>query len=81
MAEVRVPRPGGGHPRTRPDALSADRAYSCVAYGFTCTDVRSHTASQRRMTRLDTDWPEVPRAAVHPASTAPRTSVAMRSSG
>ncbi|MGY3334882.1 transposase [Streptomyces filamentosus] len=29
MAEVRVPRQGGGHPRTRPDALSADRAYSC----------------------------------------------------
>jgi transposase len=29
MAEVRVPRPGGGHPRTRPDALSAVKAYSC----------------------------------------------------
>ncbi|MEV8563930.1 IS5 family transposase [Streptomyces sp. NPDC051917] len=29
MAEVRVPRRGGGHPRTRPDALSADKAYSC----------------------------------------------------
>jgi transposase len=29
MAEVRVPRQGGGHPRTRPDALSADKAYSC----------------------------------------------------
>ncbi|QTD95959.1 Transposase DDE domain protein [Streptomyces cyanogenus] len=28
MAEVRVPRRGGGHPRTRPDALSADKAYS-----------------------------------------------------
>jgi hypothetical protein len=29
MAEVRVPRQGGGHPRTRPDALTADKAYSC----------------------------------------------------
>ncbi len=29
MAEIRVPRQGGGHPRTRPESLSADRAYSC----------------------------------------------------
>lgn len=29
VEEIRVPRQGGGHPRTRPDALSADKAYSC----------------------------------------------------
>jgi transposase len=29
MAEVRVPREGGGRPRTRPEAVSADKAYSC----------------------------------------------------
>ncbi|WP_370087704.1 IS5 family transposase [Streptacidiphilus sp. MAP12-16] len=34
MAEVRVPRQGGGHPRTRPDALSADKAYSCKRIRF-----------------------------------------------
>ncbi|GHE15703.1 hypothetical protein GCM10010339_91190 [Streptomyces alanosinicus] len=28
LDRVRVPRPGGGHPRTRPECLSADNAYS-----------------------------------------------------
>lgn len=28
LERVRVPRPGGGHPRTRPDHLSGDKAYS-----------------------------------------------------
>lgn len=28
LQSVRLPRPGGGHPRTRPDHLCGDRAYS-----------------------------------------------------
>ncbi|WP_234341570.1 IS5 family transposase [Streptomyces sp. NRRL S-1813] len=28
MERIRIPRPGGGHPRTRPDRVLADRAYS-----------------------------------------------------
>jgi transposase len=28
LADIRVPRPGGGRPRTRPDAVLADKAYS-----------------------------------------------------
>ncbi|MEU3350245.1 IS5 family transposase [Streptomyces sp. NPDC037389] len=28
LDRIRVPRPGGGHPRTRPECLSADKAYS-----------------------------------------------------
>lgn len=28
LADIRVPRPHGGRPRTRPDAVLADRAYS-----------------------------------------------------
>lgn len=28
LERIRVPRPKGGHPRTRPDHLSGDRAYS-----------------------------------------------------
>lgn len=28
MDRIKVPRPGGGHPRTRPDHVLADRAYS-----------------------------------------------------
>ncbi|WJV47104.1 IS5 family transposase [Streptomyces flavofungini] len=28
LGQIRVPRPSGGHPRTRPDHLCADRAYS-----------------------------------------------------
>ncbi|MEU1596490.1 IS5 family transposase [Streptomyces sp. NPDC005708] len=28
MERIRVPRPGGGHPRTRPDHLGGDKAYS-----------------------------------------------------
>ncbi|GHG60986.1 IS5 family transposase [Streptomyces griseocarneus] len=28
MERIRVPRPGGGHPRTRPDRVGGDKAYS-----------------------------------------------------
>jgi transposase len=28
LEQIRVPRPGGGHPRTRPDHLGGDKAYS-----------------------------------------------------
>lgn len=28
LERIRVPRPNGGHPRTRPDHLSGDKAYS-----------------------------------------------------
>lgn len=28
LERIRVPRPGGGHPRTRPDHVSGDKAYS-----------------------------------------------------
>ncbi len=31
LAELRVPRPGRGRPRTTPDALRADKAYSARA--------------------------------------------------
>jgi transposase len=31
MAGIRVPRPGRGRPRTRPDSVIADRAYSSKA--------------------------------------------------
>ncbi|MER5482016.1 IS5 family transposase [Streptomyces sp. NPDC002812] len=30
LERVRVPRPGGGHPRTRPDHVSGDKAYSSL---------------------------------------------------
>jgi transposase len=28
LEQIRVPRPAGGHPRTRPDHLGGDKAYS-----------------------------------------------------
>lgn len=28
LDQIRVPRPAGGHPRTRPEHLSGDKAYS-----------------------------------------------------
>lgn len=28
LEQIRVPRPGGGHPRTQPDHLGGDKAYS-----------------------------------------------------
>jgi transposase len=31
LAAIRVPRPGGGRPRTRPDRVLADRAYTSKA--------------------------------------------------
>lgn len=33
MERVRVARPGGGHPRTRPDHLGGDKAYSSAGFG------------------------------------------------
>lgn len=35
MAGIRIARPGGGHPRTRPERVRADKAYSARA-------IRSH---------------------------------------
>ena len=40
LAEIRVPRLGGGRPRTRPDAVLADRAYGSRAN-------REHLRSRR----------------------------------
>jgi DDE family transposase len=31
LRRIRVPRPGGGHPRTRPDRVLADKAYGSRA--------------------------------------------------
>ena len=31
LGEIRVPRPGGGRPRTRPDLVLADKAYTSRA--------------------------------------------------
>ena len=31
LERIRVPRPGGGHPRTRPDRVLADKAYGSRA--------------------------------------------------
>lgn len=39
MAAIRVARPGGGHPRTRPDRIRADKAYSSRA-------IRAHLRSR-----------------------------------
>ena len=33
LEAIRVPRPGGGHPRTRPDRVLADKAYGSRARG------------------------------------------------
>lgn len=67
MAEVRVPRRGDGHPRTRPDALSADKACSCRRIRIYLRRRQSPTASRRRRTRWATGWPGAKRAAAHPA--------------
>ena len=61
LEAIRVPRPGGGHPRTRPDRVLADKAYgSCargtllacalatVALALISTDAVPLGASQRR---------------------------------
>ena len=32
LSQLRIPRPGGGRPRTTPDALLADKAYSAKAH-------------------------------------------------
>jgi transposase len=39
MEQLRVPRPGGGRPRTRPDRVRADKAYSSRA-------IRGHLRSR-----------------------------------
>jgi transposase len=54
---IRVPRPGGGRPRTRPDRVLADKAYSCRANraylrrrGIRCTipEKADQVASRKR---------------------------------
>ncbi len=56
LGRVRVPRPGGGRPRTRPDRVLADKAYSSKANraylrrrGIACTiPVKADQAAHRR---------------------------------
>ena len=40
MAGIRIARPGGGHPRTRPERVRADKAYSSRA-------IRGHLRRRR----------------------------------
>ncbi|MDW4912538.1 IS5 family transposase [Streptomyces californicus] len=57
---ITVPRPGGGHPRTRPDHLAADRAYSSRRnrrylrrrqIGHTIAEPENQRANRRRRGR------------------------------
>ncbi|MFB7788558.1 IS5 family transposase [Streptomyces vinaceus] len=64
LKRIRVPRPQGGHPRTRPDHLGGDKANSSRATGATCEDARSSTPFPSRRTRGPTANGAAARAAV-----------------
>ncbi len=81
LKRIRVPRPQGGHPRTRPDHLGGDKAYSSRRNRRYLRRRRiKHTIPKRR-TSGPTASAEAARAADLPASTASTTGGATRLSG
>lgn len=81
LERIRVPRRLVGRPRTRPDHISGDKAYSSRRIAATCEDDTSGTRSPSRKTNGPTAGAEAARAADPPASTASATGAATRSSG
>lgn len=81
MDGIRVARLGGGHPRTRPDHLGGDKAYSSRRNRATCADATSSTPSPSRGTIGPTASAGAAKAVGPPASTRRSTSVGARSSG
>ena len=73
---IRVPRPGGGRPRTRPDRSSPTRPTRPRPFGGTCADAGSRPPSRARPTRTPTDATGSPKAAGHRRSTPTSTSSA-----
>ena len=80
LAGIRVPRPGVGRPRVRPDRVIADRAYTSRANRTPCGAVGSKRASRARPTRTPTGGPKAPQAAGHRPSTRRSTGSATLSS-
>jgi transposase len=81
MERIRVGRLGSGRPRTRPDHLGGDKAYSSRRTAATCDDVRSSTRSPSPRTSEPTANAGAVRADGPPASTRRSTSAGMKSSG
>ncbi len=81
LERIRVPRPQGGRPRTRPDHLGGDKAYSSRRNRrYLRRRQIKHTIPSRR-TSGPTANGAAARAVGPPASTARSTNVATRSSG
>lgn len=76
MASIRVLRGGPGQPRTRPDAILADRAYSSRAIRNHLRRAESALSSPSPPTRSATGCGEAATEAVHRPSTPRRTSSA-----
>ncbi|WP_396775373.1 transposase [Microbispora sp. H10885] len=77
LGGIRVPRLGVGRPRTRPDRVLADKAYTS-ATASTCGSAGSRPPSPARPTRTPTAVPKAPRAGGLPPSTPRCTSGATR---
>ena len=75
---IRVPRLGPGRPRTRPDRVLADKAYSCRATGRCCAAAASGPPFWRRTIRPLTSVAGAARAAGHRRWTRRPTSCATR---
>ena len=54
LEQVSVPRTGVGRPRSRPDHVLADKAYTSARTGVTCDDAESGTPSPNASTSNDT---------------------------
>jgi hypothetical protein len=54
LERIRVRRTGGGHPRTRPGRVLADKAYGSAPTALTCGGAGSGAPSRRRPTRSAT---------------------------
>jgi hypothetical protein len=80
LEAIRVPRLGGGRPRTRPDRVPADKAYTSKANrAYLRGRCQGHHPEQGRP-RTPTAAPKDPPAAGHPPSTRRSTNNATPSS-
>lgn len=81
LEEIRVPRQAGGRPRTRPDHVGGDKAYSSPETGVTCADAKSNTPSPSRESSEPTASAAAAKVAGPRGSTRRSTDVAKKSSG
>lgn len=81
LEDIRVPRPGRGRPRTRPDRVLADEGYTSKANRSWVADRGIKATIPERLTRQRTARERAPLAGARRSSTMKRTRGATSSNG